>query len=366
MNLRDLRQHPLLYKLWFQISFSAILVVIILFSAVISLHAMGTIERLPWAKVEPQKTKINETKSAEQSTDSTQNTAENSQSTEAQAVENSTATQSQTATSTKNSTSGGSNNSSGSGSSGSGSSGGGGSGGSGSGGGSSSPTPTPTPSQSIFGKYSATSVESIVDALQLVYDDETGDFVNPPSGGRPIDQGGIFSYSPIDTDNMYMGIHGGRLYIKITLAGTIPSSRQTIGSDTVTSVVYNIGIDNDNDVWEDPASELNIQINIGYNSNGQIWYNPWFSANCTGEGEHNQTCTATGDGLAHTYNSGLGKSSIVFSYALSELDNTISVSSPLKVSISSEAESDTWHHYSYDADTSSNEPVWRDWTATEI
>lgn len=218
-----------------------------------------------------------------------------------------------------------------------------------------------TPSN-IFGNFSATSIESIVGALNLVFDDATGDYTEPGGGGPPE---GVFDYAPIDQDNIYMGVRGGRLYIKWTLGGTLPTSQQTENGNKILSVVYNIGVDSDNDLNDScGGAETHLQINIAYHDDGQIWYNPWYNANClsSGETEHDSVYEKTGNGLAYTYNSGIGKDSITWSYALDDLASTISVGSNLRLDISSEAEGSVYHHYSYDQ----NRNEWIDWTVKEI
>ncbi|TSC96922.1 MAG: hypothetical protein CEN88_253 [Candidatus Berkelbacteria bacterium Licking1014_2] len=226
---------------------------------------------------------------------------------------------------------------------------------------------TPTTPSNIYGNYSATSVESIISALELVLDDALGDYSEPGGGGPP---GGVYDYAPIDQDDWYMGVRDGRLYIKLTLGGTIPTSQQTENDNKILSVVYNIGIDSDSDLNDScGGAETHLQINIAYHDNGQIWYNPWFNANCLSSGatEHDSVYEKTGTGTAHTYNSGIGKNSIVWSYALSDLAGTISVGSTLRLDISSEAEGSVYHHYSYDQNHDfNNRPVWIDWTVKEI
>lgn len=231
------------------------------------------------------------------------------------------------------------------------------------------PDPEPPPSvpetpttPHIGGDYSAASVESIVNALPLVYNDALGDYLTPPGGGPPQ---GVYPYAPIDQDNLYMGISGGRLYIRITLGGALPTQQETIGSDRMLSVIYNLGIDNDGMIDGDTCagSETSLQMRIGYNDDNWIWYVPWFSANClSGGGGHDNTYEATGSGLAHTYNAGLGKTSVVFSYALADLLGTVNQGDALQISIASEAESSNWEHYSYDQNFS----LWTAWTAAGI
>ncbi|TSC93295.1 MAG: hypothetical protein Athens101428_713 [Candidatus Berkelbacteria bacterium Athens1014_28] len=213
-------------------------------------------------------------------------------------------------------------------------------------------------STNIQGRYSNTSVESIVNSLALIKDDATGDFTEPGGGGPP---GGVYQYSPIDLDNLYIGVRDGRLYIKWALAGTIPSTRQTIDDNIIKSVTYNIKLSNE----ADPNSSNNcggttafIQINIQYHDNGQIWYNPWFNAICNNSGPYQTDddwrFATTGNGLAHTYNSGLGKNSIVYSYAMSDMGNFFNAGDTLKIDIYSEAESNNWGHYSFEG----NPPPW--------
>lgn len=227
-------------------------------------------------------------------------------------------------------------------------------------------TPAPTNTQTIFGQYSTASIESIVNSLPLVYNDTTNDFETPPGGAPPS---GVYDYSPIDLDDLYLGVHNGRLYTKWTLNGPIATSQPHIDGDTVRSVTYNIGFDTNNNTSDNcGGSETSLQIVIEYHDNGQIWYNPNYRAGClSGHGEHDAVYTATGRGLAHTYNSGLGKSTIVFSFALSDLANTIAAGDTVKLDIYSEAESSNWHHYSFDSNYSTNtNPIWKSWTVTEI
>lgn len=222
------------------------------------------------------------------------------------------------------------------------------------------------PAQTIFGSFNSTSIESIVNSLELVYNDALGDYITPPGGADPVH--GTYDYSPIDVDNLYMGVRGGRLYFKVALGGTIALSRETIGSNTIESITYNIGVDSDGDLTEACATEAVFQINIEYHSDGQIWYNSSFGANCTaGEmGTHTAVYATSGHGLAHTYNSGIGKNTLVFSYNLSDLANMIHVGDRLSVYISTEAKSNLWEHYSFDFNELAGEPVWSAWSAKEI
>jgi uncharacterized membrane protein YgcG len=236
---------------------------------------------------------------------------------------------------------------------------GGGSSGTNSSGGGSSDSGSGTNSSNIFGQYSNTSIEDIVNALQLVYNDTIGDWNNPGGGYPPS---GVYHYGPVDLDDLYMGVRDGRLYIKWTLGGTIPSSLQTIDSNKITTIVYNVGIDTDgNENTGMFGAETFLQINIQYHDNGQIWYTPWFQAGyISGEGD-SAVFEKRGNGLAHTYNSGLGKQTIVYSYALGDLANTVSIGSNLRINVWSEAESNLWHHYSFDGQSN-----WESWTVTGI
>ena len=219
---------------------------------------------------------------------------------------------------------------------------------------------------SIQGRYSNDSIEDIVNALALIKDDALGDFTEPGGGGPP---GGVYHYPPIDLDNLYTGVRGGRLYIKWTLGGTIPSSRQTIDDNIIESVTYNLKFSTE----VDPNSSNNcggttafMQINIQYHANGQIWYNPWFNAVCNNSGpygtEDDWSFATTGNGLAHTYNSGIGKDSIVYSYSMADLGNFFNAGDTLKIDIYSEAESNNWGHYSFE----SNPPHWSNYVISGI
>jgi uncharacterized membrane protein YgcG len=263
---------------------------------------------------------------------------------------NSSTTNNSNSSSNSTSSGGASGGSSGGESSGTGSS----SGGNDSGSGNESSGDDSTPSN-IFGKYSATSVESIVNSLgSAVYDDATGDWENPGSG---YPTGGVKNYDPVDSDNLYMGVRSGRLYIKWTLGGAIPTSRQTIGSDIIEQLTWNVIVDTDGNTSNNCfGSEKAIAFNIAYHENSQIWYNAYGWSTCQG---------GTYDGISpdisgtfHTYNSGMGKSTVVVSFALSDIG--INVNDSTKIQTWSEAESDNWHHYSFD------QTAWVSWTVAEI
>lgn len=233
-----------------------------------------------------------------------------------------------------------------------------------SGGSSGSGSPTPD----IQGRYSSAGIDEIENSLQLVLTDSLNDYTNPGGGEPP---GGVYPYPPIDTDKIYMGVRDGRLYIRWTLGGMIPTARETLNGNNILSVVYNIGIDNNNDHnAESPCAgrEAHLQINIAYHDNGQIWYNPWFSAVCTGGGGGDQAEYAIyGNGLAHIKNGGIGKNAVIFSYNLSDLSGTVSIGSNLLLDISSEAEGSVYHHYSYDQNQiSPGNPEWVAWTVAGI
>ncbi|TSC93281.1 MAG: hypothetical protein CEN91_267 [Candidatus Berkelbacteria bacterium Licking1014_85] len=227
-------------------------------------------------------------------------------------------------------------------------------------------TTTTTAASSVFGNFNSTSIESIVNALSLVFDDATGDYTEPGGGGPPE---GVYDYAPIDQDNWYMGVRDGRLYIKLSLGGALPTSQQTENGNNILSDVYNIRIDSDDNRTDScQGAETHLQINVAYHDDGQIWYNPWFSANClSGEGEHDATYEKTGNGMAHTYNSGIGKSSIVWSYALSDLAGTVTAGNTLHIDFSSEAEGSVYHHYSYDQNSAPGGGIdWISWAVAEI
>ena len=230
---------------------------------------------------------------------------------------------------------------------------------------------TSTIPSTIFGQYSATSVDDILSALTLVFDDATGDFTEPGGGAPP---NGVYHYSPIDLDNLYLGVRDGRLYVKWTVDGELPTTRTAIDGNTIESLTYNIKISAD----ENPdisnacgGTDVYMQINIAYHSDGQIWYNPWYSAICANTAPYNTDddwkFQNTGNGQAHTYSSGIGKKSVAYSFALADLGSALNVGSSVKISIYSEAESDTFDHYSFEGNTDqSNQQVWHNWTVSEI
>ena len=228
-----------------------------------------------------------------------------------------------------------------------------------------------TTETNIFGQYSDTSIDDILSALALVFDDGIGDFTQPGGGAPPT---GIYNYSPIDLDNLSMGVRDGRLYIKWSLDGELPTTRQTIDGNTIESLTYNIKISDDENPDSSNAcngTDVFMQINIAYHSDGQIWYNPWYSAICTNTAPYNSDddwkFQNTGNGQAHTYSSGIGKKSVAYSFALSDLGSALNVGSNVKIEFYSEAESDTYHHYSFEGNTdASGQRVWREWTVTEI
>ncbi len=216
------------------------------------------------------------------------------------------------------------------------------------------PVQTATPAPTVFGRYSGNSVESIVNSLQMVKDDSTGDFVTPPSGAPPS---GVYSYSPIDIDNIYMGIRDNRIYAKVSLAGVIPNSRQTIGSDTIQGLSWNLIFDTDGNVNNGCfGSEKALAFNISYHDDGQIWYNVYGWSACQG-GTYDGVSPNL-SGTFHTYSSGIGKNSAVVSFSLSEIG--INIGESLNIQAWGEAESNLWHHYSFD------ETSWASWTASSI
>lgn len=233
-----------------------------------------------------------------------------------------------------------------------------------SGGGGSSGGSNPPPS--VWGSFSNSSVEGIVNALPLVKDDVLGDYNQPGGGGPP---GGVYPYSPIDLDNLYMGVSSGRLYIRWTLGGAIPTGQQTVNGNVIKTVTYNVKVSTE----ANPSISNNcggtatfLQINIAFHDNGQIWYNPWFNSICTNSGpyqsDHDWAFARTGNGLAHTYNSGIGKNTIVWSYALSDLGNNFGVGDTVKLDFYSEAQSNLYEHYSYE----DNSRAWPSWVVAGI
>jgi len=220
--------------------------------------------------------------------------------------------------------------------------------------GNSAPAPNP-PAPTIYGKYNATSVEGIVNSLVLAYDDATGDWTNPGSGYPPA---GVFHYGPVDQDNTYMGIRDGRLYVKTTLGGTIPTSRTTVVNDIIESLAWNIIIDTDGNTNNNCfGSEKAIAFNIAYHENGQIWYNAYGWSAC--QGTTYDGFQPNISGTFHTYNSGIGKTSAVISFALSDVG--ISAGNQVSIKSWSEAESNNWDHYSFDESNG-----WSSWTPAEI
>jgi hypothetical protein len=222
-------------------------------------------------------------------------------------------------------------------------------------------TNTSLPSN-IFGNYDNVSIEDIVNALPLIYDDSSGDYVTPPGGAPPS---GVYQYPPIDADNIYAGVRAGRLYLKWTLGGTIPAAVDTVNGNTIKSDAFNMRISDLVDPDSSNAcggSKAIMQINIAYHD-GQIWYNPWFKSVCNNTGPYGSedefSYANNGAGVAHTYNSGIGKTTIVYSFPLSGLN--IAPSDALKIKIWSEAESNLWDHYSFDEGAG-----WTNWTVTGI
>ena len=226
--------------------------------------------------------------------------------------------------------------------------------------------PDNEPAPTIFGGFSADSVESIVNSLQLVYDDATGDYVTPPGGADPVH--GVYEYSPIDFDKIYMGVSGGRLYIKWELAGTNPTSQPTVSGNQVESNVYNMHISNMENPSGDACDGVNahIQSSIAYHDDGQIWYGAWYNANCNNTGPYPSQdawgFANHGDGTVHTYNSGAGKTSVVYSIPLSGLN--FNVGDTIYIHFWSEAESNLWDHFSFD--NAVNQWGWTDWASWTV
>lgn len=199
-----------------------------------------------------------------------------------------------------------------------------------------------TPASAIFGSYSSTPIESIISSLSVISNDAIGDFYTPSSGAPPS---GVYPYSPIDIDDFYLGTSDGRLFIKFSLDGTVPTSRTTVDSNTIERLTWDIIFDTDNNTNNGCfGSEKAAAFNIAYNASGQIWYNGYGWSSCSG-GTYDGISPNI-SGLFHIYNDGIGKKSVVVSFALSDLG--INLGDLLRVNFWSEVESNLWPHYSFD------------------
>jgi hypothetical protein len=214
----------------------------------------------------------------------------------------------------------------------------------------------------LFGKHSDAPIDDAVNSLPLVYDDGLGDFETPPGGAPPS---GVYDYPPIDGDRLYLGIHENRLYLKWALDGKIPTSIDSENGNTIESMGYNVMVSDQEQ--PDASNECGgsiifMQVSIAYHD-GQVWYNSWYKSDCNNTGPYNSMdeygYANNGQGLVHSYRSGLGEDSIVISYPLSKLG--ISENDELKIQVWNEAESDLWDHYSFDDGNG-----WTDWTVAEV
>lgn len=202
-----------------------------------------------------------------------------------------------------------------------------------------------TPSPNIFGSIDSAPIDDIENSLALVFTDSLNDYTNP-GGGYPPE--GVYSYSPIDQYQTYMGVKNNRLYIKWTLGGNIPTKQESTEGNTIKSVTYNMAIDTDgnaNNGWL--GSETHLQLNIEYKDDGTIWITPWFRANYLGGGGEGNF-EKTGDGVLYSSNGGLGKNYFIISYSLADLLGTVNLGQNVNFNFWSEAQSNLWHHFSFD------------------
>lgn len=235
-------------------------------------------------------------------------------------------------------------------------------------GGSSTPTTSSTPSTSgsspstpssdIFGSIDSAPIDDIENSLALVFTDSSNDYINPGEGYPPA---GVYSFTPIDQYQTYMGVRNNRLYIKWTLGGNIPSRQESLEGNTIKSVTYNMAIDTDNNTgngWS--GAETHLQLNITYDDDGKMWITPWFRANYLDAGGNEGNFEATGDGVLYSSNGGLGKNYFIISYSLDDLLGTVSLGQNVNFNFWSEAESNLWHHFSFD------QYQWAPWNVREI
>ncbi len=186
--------------------------------------------------------------------------------------------------------------------------------------------------------------EDVEKHLHSALPDERGDFYTPGEGAPPR---GVYEFGPVDIVRVSCGSDEERLYIEIEVAEDFPI-REVVAQDgnIVRKICGWCAVDADRDpltgCLSDGGAEALLCFMIDLESGNCDAY---FFARPTGiEEPEERRYSLRGEGTV--VGGGPGESRIILAYPLSDLG--LRRGMIVNMSFNMEAESDKWHHFSFD------------------
>jgi len=132
--------------------------------------------------------------------------------------------------------------------------------------------------------------------LTVALADPTGDFHTPPGGAPP---GGVVPFGPSDLTSIELGADTDYLYVRLTMAGALPSQAVPLAGDQVRGITANVVFDTDQNPNTGRPAEAGAEAHAVYSLRllpARVSDAYWF-AGATGIGDpEDQRYSAHGSG----------------------------------------------------------------------
>jgi hypothetical protein len=153
----------------------------------------------------------------------------------------------------------------------------------------------------------------------------------------------VIPFPPIDLRKVSLGVRDGYFYVRVDMAGTIPTSAPSINGDKLKKQNFNLGLDSDNDPGTGISDGSDIMFCISFNY-GFRSESPYGFCDFRGKDADSGESRFGGEKRS----GGPGYDFFVVRYEITQLAGYFPRGGPARLSAWSEARSSQYYHFAFD------------------